>query len=140
MYESKTMERRKFIKSVCALGGVALVGSVLIESCQKPTPINFTLDLTAAANAPLKNLGGSVVNTANSIIIIRTGTSAYSALSNVCTHNGCTVGYQSNSQQLYCPCHGGTFDINGKVLAGPPPTPLTKYTVSLSGNILTVSG
>jgi cytochrome b6-f complex iron-sulfur subunit len=26
---------------------------------------------------------------------------------------------------MYCSCHGGTFDINGNVVAGPPPSPIT---------------
>jgi thiosulfate dehydrogenase [quinone] large subunit len=53
-------------------------------------------------------------------IVIRTGGGKLTAFSAVCTHAGCTVGYQSG--QLVCPCHGGTFDANtGAVVSGPPP-------------------
>ena len=123
--------------------GAVMVGGALLESCQKNnpapavTPVNFTLNLADPANAALKNVGGSVIN--NTVVVIRTSASAYTALSNVCTHAGCTVSFYSNQNQLVCPCHGGTFDINGNVTSGPPPSALTKYTCTLSGNSLTVT-
>ncbi len=52
-------------------------------------------------------------------------TVAYSA---VCTHQGCTVGYDPQRQLLVCPCHGSTFDParGAKVLSGPATRPLEK--------------
>jgi thiosulfate dehydrogenase (quinone) large subunit len=47
------------------------------------------------------------------------------AFSAVCTHAGCTIGFDSASLEFICPCHGGTFNAKtGQVLAGPPPSPL----------------
>lgn len=46
------------------------------------------------------------------------------ALSALCTHRGCPVGWQSGESQFVCPCHGGRFDATGSVLQGPPKTPL----------------
>ena len=31
--------------------------------------------------------------------------------------------------QFVCPCHGGTFDIEGEVTGGPPPRPMIQYEV-----------
>jgi Rieske Fe-S protein len=28
---------------------------------------------------------------------------------------------------IWCACHNGRFDLDGRVLAGPPPRPLEKY-------------
>jgi thiosulfate dehydrogenase [quinone] large subunit len=55
------------------------------------------------------------------------------AYSRVCTHAGCTVGYDPSSQVLYCPCHGAEFDPNqgARVLAGPAPVPLQKIKVAI---------
>jgi cytochrome b6-f complex iron-sulfur subunit len=49
------------------------------------------------------------------------------AFSAKCTHEGCTVTYQPGQSIIWCPCHDGRFDMNGRVLSGPPPQPLTKY-------------
>ena len=46
------------------------------------------------------------------------------ALSSTCTHLGCRVSWNVESQDLRCPCHGGVFDSTGAVKAGPPPSPL----------------
>ena len=133
------MERRSFIIASCTLCGLALVPG-LLNSCSKSSTttknVNFTLDLSSSTNSALQTVGGSVVS--NDVIVIRTGTSSFVALSALCTHQGCTVGYNSSSKELVCPCHGGTFDTNGNVLGGPPPKALQKFTVTQSGNTLTI--
>jgi Rieske Fe-S protein len=57
---------------------------------------------------------------------------AYSA---VCTHAGCEVAYQLNSQTLGCPCHGSMFDPadGGSVVQGPAEQPLQEIQVEASG-------
>ena len=138
------MDRRNFLKSTCALCGTAIVGSALIDSCKKnraPAYMNFTLDLTNSANVALNAVGGSV--SSNNVIVVRIGSplsaSSFVALSQVCTHQGCTVSYDNIAKNFLCPCHHGVFDTNGKVVSGPPPSPLTNYNISLNGNILTIT-
>ena len=54
----------------------------------------------------------------------------YLAYSGVCTHQGCTVGYDQPSNQFACPCHGARFDAkNGDVVRGPARQPLSKIDV-----------
>jgi len=62
----------------------------------------------------------------------KSGIFAYSA---VCTHQGCTVQFNSASQKLQCGCHGAVFDPfnEAKVVAGPTNTPLAKIEVSEEG-------
>lgn len=65
-------------------------------------------------------------------IVVRKPSGSLVAFSAVCTHAGCTVGYQNG--QFVCPCHGGTFDANtGAVISGPPPTALAKRRVLETG-------
>ncbi|MEJ2724540.1 MAG: succinate dehydrogenase iron-sulfur subunit [Deltaproteobacteria bacterium] len=44
-----------------------------------------------------------------------------------CTHLGCTVHWDERKGLFLCACHGGTFDIDGQVKAGPPPRPLDRH-------------
>ena len=63
----------------------------------------------------------------------------YLAYSAVCTHEGCTVGYDQATNQFACPCHGARFDgTSGDVVRGPARDPLQKYTVTESGGTLYV--
>jgi Rieske Fe-S protein len=42
------------------------------------------------------------------------------ALSPTCTHTGCIVKFNPSEKSWDCPCHGGRFDTEGKVITGPP--------------------
>jgi Rieske Fe-S protein len=44
-------------------------------------------------------------------------------LSSRCTHLGCTISKEEGGI-LVCPCHGSSFDKNGKNLSGPAVKPL----------------
>jgi glycine/D-amino acid oxidase-like deaminating enzyme/nitrite reductase/ring-hydroxylating ferredoxin subunit len=52
------------------------------------------------------------------------------ALNPVCTHAGCIVGFNHAEKSWDCPCHGGRFDTDGKVLTGPPRKDLQKVNIS----------
>lgn len=64
--------------------------------------------------------------TGDPAILVRLANAHVVAYDAVCTHAGCTVGYDSGSGLLLCPCHGAVFDPAqaGAVLAGPTNTPL----------------
>ncbi|MBF0489036.1 MAG: Rieske (2Fe-2S) protein [Candidatus Omnitrophica bacterium] len=77
-----------------------------------------------------------VIVAGSAVMIIRTA-QGFKALSAVCTHLGCLVGWEKARQQIVCPCHGGTFDIEGKVVSGPPPKGLPPHDVSvINGRIM----
>jgi thiosulfate dehydrogenase [quinone] large subunit len=73
-------------------------------------------------------------------IIIRDSQGRLAAFSAVCTHAGCTVGYEGGV--IVCPCHGGEYSAEtGEVIAGPPPAPLApKKVVEAGGQIYAVPG
>lgn len=52
------------------------------------------------------------------------------ALNPTCTHAGCTVQFNAAERSWDCPCHGGRFDISGKVITGPPTIDLETVMVS----------
>lgn len=50
--------------------------------------------------------------------------SAYIIMLASCTHLGCIPTWKPKDQIFDCACHGGKFDVNGLVVAAPPPRPL----------------
>ena len=44
-----------------------------------------------------------------------------------CTHLGCPVSWLEDARLFLCPCHGGVYNGDGSVAAGPPPHPLLRY-------------
>lgn len=63
--------------------------------------------------------------------VVRLDATRIVALSAVCTHVRCIVGFDRERRALTCPCHDGRFDLAGQVLSGPPPRPLPSYSVSV---------
>jgi len=37
------------------------------------------------------------------------------ALASTCTHMGCTLAFRPDWQDLRCPCHGASFDLEGRL-------------------------
>ncbi len=74
----------------------------------------------------------------NPDIVIRQANGSLIAHSAVCTHAGCTVGYQGG--QIVCPCHGAVFDAQtGAVISGPAPSPLApRKVLERAGNIYAI--
>lgn len=61
------------------------------------------------------------------------------AVDSVCTHQGCNVNWDDQSQSLICPCHGSKFDAQGQVLAGPATEPIKSYTVKVEAGTVLVN-
>jgi cytochrome b6-f complex iron-sulfur subunit len=72
-------------------------------------------------------------------LLVRTDERVLRAFSARCTHLNCTVQYDPGERSIICACHGGVFDLNGKNIAGPPPKPLTAYSVNVRGDEIVVS-
>ncbi len=67
-------------------------------------------------------------------ILVRTVNGEVRAFSAVCTHLNCTVQYRPDFQHIWCACHNGHYDLQGKNIAGPPPRPLEAYKVDIAGD------
>jgi len=72
------------------------------------------------------------------VLVVEEADQKLHALAARCTHEGCTVQYVPGESVIWCACHNARFDLGGRVLSGPPPKPLPKYTVERAedGSIL----
>jgi menaquinol-cytochrome c reductase iron-sulfur subunit len=53
-----------------------------------------------------------------------------------CAHLGCPVRWLPDAGIFMCPCHGGVYNMDGTVAAGPPPHNLGRYPVRIAdGNV-----
>lgn len=110
-----------------------------MPGCTKPTNgnVNFQIDITNGANTTLNIVGGYVIY--QNTIIIRYSTNTFYALSDACPNDGTVVIYDPGTVRVTCPSDGSTFNpATGSVITGPATKGLIKYTVTQSGNILTI--
>jgi Rieske Fe-S protein len=66
---------------------------------------------------------------ADPVILIRVSDTEYRAFTATCTHLDCVVEFRQREQLIWCNCHNGQYDLNGRNVAGPPPRPLTALQV-----------
>jgi glycine/D-amino acid oxidase-like deaminating enzyme/nitrite reductase/ring-hydroxylating ferredoxin subunit len=64
------------------------------------------------------------------IAAFRDDSGALHAISAVCTHMGCNVGWNALDRTWDCPCHGSRFALSGEVIHGPAVTPLERKSVA----------
>jgi cytochrome b6-f complex iron-sulfur subunit len=84
---------------------------------------------------------GSILDTKNSakpILVVRdSAKNNLVAVNPLCTHQGCTVGWDNNKRTFVCPCHGSEFGIDGKVIKEPADKPLPTFeTKEENGSVL----
>jgi len=90
----------------------------------EPTPVTLSV---------MKLDGFREVLERRTIFLVKTGASEVTALDATCTHLGCLVAWDTQTQAFKCPCHGGVYDKNGTVTDGPPPEPLMKIATRVDG-------
>jgi len=72
-------------------------------------------------------------------ILVRTPAGELRAFGAICTHLNCTVQYREEKQDIWCACHNGVYDLNGKNVSGPPPRPLEAYKTFVKGEQIVVN-
>jgi cytochrome b6-f complex iron-sulfur subunit len=53
------------------------------------------------------------------------------AFNALCTHTDCTVEFRLDQSDIFCACHNGRYNLDGRNISGPPPRPLEAYKVTL---------
>lgn len=131
--------RRGFLQWFLGTSAGALLAMILYPVVRFLTPPNVAEATTNQVDAGTTNdpelleKGYKILRFgAEPVILIRVREDDFRAFSATCTHLDCIVEYQSKQTRIYCNCHGGVYDLNGRNVAGPPPKPLTPYTVNIA--------
>ncbi len=66
-------------------------------------------------------------------LLVLTAEGEYRAMSATCTHLSCIVQYRGDLREIWCACHNGVYDLNGRNVSGPPPRPLESFDVQVRG-------
>ena len=136
------MTRKEFFARVGFGAAAALVPACvagLATSCtpdsstSAPINVDFTLDISTGA---LSIDGGHIVT--RGIVVARTTSGTFIAVSAACTHQGTYVNYSSAYNSFICPNHGAKFNSAGAVTQGPASSNLAQYHTTLLGTSLRV--
>jgi cytochrome b6-f complex iron-sulfur subunit len=137
------MERRDFLEKI-GIGAAFVLTSACFGSCKKdnnvPTgPVDFTLELTEAANAPLAANGGFIIKTDAKVVVAKDTSGNFVAATQICSHEGqVQVAYNKAANNYTCSAHGATFDLAGKGTNANGGGGLTIYKTQLTGTKLRV--
>lgn len=137
-------ERRTLLRWLLGGGFTASVISFLypaVKFMNPPTvPEASTNEVSAGKVQDLKPNSGKIVKFGSRpALLIRINETEWRAYSAICTHLNCTVQFQESTRQIWCACHNGYYDINGKVVSGPPPRPLEDYAVHIRGEDVVIT-
>jgi succinate dehydrogenase / fumarate reductase iron-sulfur subunit len=133
------------VASILVVGGVAAttaIGPNLAKTSRlwvPVAPLNQVPEgdiATIMMRYELKN-GLYTQRMATPVLVSRTGRDI-TCFKASCTHLGCIVKWDSQLERFRCACHGGVFDREGNVLAGPPPRPLDRYRFKVDADHLFV--
>lgn len=130
--------RRSFLKYLLTGGLLGLAASVFypLIAYLKP-PKQGDVEVSSILIGKLSEIekdSSKIVRFGNKpVIFIRTPKDELKAFEATCTHLDCTVQYKKEMGIIWCACHNGQYDLNGRNIAGPPPRPLSEYRVVLKG-------
>ena len=139
------MPRARFLNLLLGTGAAGLAAAVLYPVSAYVIPPEAP---ESSANSVVLNVApGDVTPNSGRIfkfgskpgILVRTPGGELRAFSAVCTHLECTVQYRDDLSHIWCACHNGHFDLRGRAIAGPPPSPLEEYDVFERGDGIVVT-
>lgn len=144
MNTGKPIPRRAFVDWLLGGGLMAWAAGFLVPvvayiwPAQRRGPSVQTV--SAGKEAEFAEWQSKIVAVGGQAVVVVRTPQGFRALSGICTHLGCIVQWDAGRKQIACPCHAGFFDINGKVVSGPPPKPLAEHGVAVvNGEVLVKS-
>lgn len=142
---NEKISRNEFLKSLGFKGASLLAiycGASTLTSCinEAGDPsggvgVDFTLDLSEAANSSLNTVGNYLI--INKVVVARISSDQFAAVTQICSHeNKSKVIYQGS--EFYCTEHGAKYDLNGVGLNSNGRKGIKAYITELTGTQLRV--
>jgi Rieske Fe-S protein len=139
-----TQTRRKFLDILLGAGALAWLASLFYPIAKYLVPPQIpeiSIDSIEVGTLSEFPPGSSKIIRfgRKPVIVFRQKNGAFHALSATCTHLDCTVQFKSDTEQIWCACHNGLYDVDGRNISGPPPRPLAQFQIVVSGDKVIVS-
>ena len=138
MHNDTSQGRRSVVNWLLGTSVGALSASVLFPIARFLSPPHISeattnqVEAGTTSDPELLERGFKIVRFGQEpVILMRTDDDEYLAYEATCTHLDCIVEFQSDKQRIWCNCHNGHYNLQGQVVAGPPPRPLEPYKVDL---------
>jgi Rieske Fe-S protein len=144
MSDPKGPSRRTFLDGLLGGSAVASLAAILypILTFLKP-PEESTSMVSSVLAGTVDGIppnSGKIINFGRKpVLLVRRQDGEFKAFSAVCTHLACNVQFRSDMGLIWCACHNGRYDLNGRNIAGPPPRPLEPYRVDVKDDQVFVS-
>jgi cytochrome b6-f complex iron-sulfur subunit len=131
--KSPSTKRRSFLEwliggflSLWGLGAAAVSISFIKAPGTEKRPSEGRVDCGPVESLPV---GGArfIRHGTGPLLVVRASEEQIQAFSAICTHLRCVLKWDEGTQTILCPCHAGSFDRRGNVLAGPPTRSLRQY-------------
>lgn len=130
------LNRRKFVNTLLGIGGIGGLLTIIYPALSFLKPPKLA---TAEVNSVKAGVASAFPSNSSKIIkfgrkpvlLVKSEEGNFKALSATCTHLDCIVQYKEDTKQIWCACHNGIFDLNGRNVSGPPPRALDSYTVKV---------
>jgi Rieske Fe-S protein len=136
--------KREFLKFLLGGSFFAWLASVLypVLAYMKP-PKQGEVEVSSVKAGKLADIArdsGQIVKFGTKpVILVRTASDELRAFNATCTHLDCTVQYRQDMGVIWCACHNGKYDLNGRNISGPPPRPLEPYRVVVQDEEVLIS-
>jgi cytochrome b6-f complex iron-sulfur subunit len=120
-------------------GGTSPDSGTMELRCAQRTPgaTSFRIDLSAFPALAMPG-GSAVIERPDELLnvwVLHLANGCFTAVWRVCTHGACDVTPRAGPE-LFCPCHGSRFAVDGRVLQGPATRGLRTFTVVREGDSL----
>ena len=152
------MDRRAFLKwATHGLGVVfgAVIGvpaiAYLIDPRNRPAPPSGFRDVARLSELQVNMPHQVVIRDIRSdawtlhpndeigrVWLIKRDDKTVDAFTSICPHLGCSINFETSNNSFLCPCHGGTFGVQGGKVSGPVPRGMDSLECKIDGETIRV--